>query len=277
MAVTGPGAPELRVLAETRSTNDDVRALAQEGARHGTAVAARRQLGGRGRRGHAWRSPEGGLYLSVLVRPGVGMRHFPGLPAACSLGAAEALEALGASGVGIKWPNDLVLGDGKLAGLLVEGGYAPAGDGGDGTYAVVGVGVNLRRVAALDDARGEPGADSPAALPVSCLEDALGGAVLPPFEEVARAVRDGVLARADAWADDVRAGRAAAGPLAPVMGEYFDRMPMMGRPVRAVLPDGQTFATGTLAGVDAWGRAVLVTDEGRELQLASEQASLRPR
>ena len=50
---------------------------------------------------------------------------------------------------------------------------------------------------------------------------------------------------------------------------------MLGRPVQALLPDGQPFMTGTFAGVDVWGRATVVTDDGRELELSAEQASLR--
>ena len=130
---------EIRVVDITASTLDDVRELARAGAAAGTAVAARVQSQGRGRRGHAWRSPAGGLYLSVLLRPQVPVPYFVGLPAVCALGCLRALrEASGLGRIGIKWPNDLVIDNRKLAGLLVE-----AGSGETGAFAVLGVGVNL--------------------------------------------------------------------------------------------------------------------------------------
>lgn len=64
-------------------------------------------------------------------------------------------------------------------------------------------------------------------------------------------------------------------PLSPVLGELFDRLWLMGSDVEALLPDGQAFARGRLAGLDLWGRVTLVID-GRELELSPEQAALRP-
>lgn len=87
---------------------------------------------------------------------------------------------------------------------------------------------------------------------------------------------DAVCARVDAWASDVAAGRAAAGPLAPVLSDYFDACALMGAPVEVLYPNGRVAARGTLAGVDVWGRATVRLEDGRELELAPEQASLRP-
>lgn len=88
---------------------------------------------------------------------------------------------------------------------------------------------------------------------------------------VERAARDAV----DAWAADVAAGRAAAGPLAPVLGDYFDALLGMGGPVE-VVRGGRVIARGALAGVDVWGRATVRLDNGtQELEIAPEQARLR--
>lgn len=281
-----PDLPAVRILEVTGSTNDDARELAREGAPQGTAVAARRQQGGRGRRGHAWSSPEGGLYLSIVLRPEVAPQFYVGLPAVCALGALRAVrEASGLARVGIKWPNDLVIDDRKLAGLLVE-----AGGGAGGAFAVLGVGINLVRPGAGEGAPQTPAVsagtpesvlsaedfDSPRPLDPVWLSDELATEALPSFEELAVLVRDRVVEACDAWAADVRAKRAQAGPLAPILSEYFDSVPMLGHHVVALAPTGGEICRGLFVGVDAWGRVTIRTDDGTEVDLAAEQASLRP-
>lgn len=264
----GTAAPGLRLVEETGSTNDDAKALALEGAPAGAAVAALRQTAGRGRRGHAWASPPGSLALSVVLRPDVPMPFFVGLPAVCSLGVLDALRLdAGVGRAALKWPNDVVLDGGKLAGVLVEAGCGPAG-----AHAVCGVGVNVERGPGAREGAPRGGE----ALLAAYVADALPDGAAPGIAWLAEAVRDRVCARADAWARAVRAGRAAAGPLAPVLDELFDSMPMLGRRVRALRPDGSPMGEGVLRGIDAWGRAIVLMDaDGREAELSSEQASLR--
>ncbi len=124
------------------STNDSARALALQGAAHGTAVLAKEQTRGRGTKGRAWHSPAGlGLYASFILRgPGGGALPSPHLiPLAAGLAASDAV--LETSGVecGLKWPNDIVHGGKKLGGILSEG--VSGGAGGD--FAVVGIGLNV--------------------------------------------------------------------------------------------------------------------------------------
>jgi BirA family biotin operon repressor/biotin-[acetyl-CoA-carboxylase] ligase len=124
------------------STNDAARALALQGAVHGTAVLAREQTRGRGTKGRVWHSPAGlGLYSSFILRgPGGGPLPLPHLvPLAAGLAASDAV--LETSGVecGLKWPNDIVHGGKKLGGILSEG--VSGGAGGD--FAVVGIGLNV--------------------------------------------------------------------------------------------------------------------------------------
>ena len=95
-------------------------------------------------------------------------------------------------------------------------------------------------------------------------------------DELARAVEEGVKARVASWEEQVAAGGAAAGPLAPVLSEYFDLVPLLGQPACAVYPNGNELARGRFAGVDVWGKATLVTDDGRELELSPEQAGINP-
>lgn len=271
--------PALSVVDETGSTNDDVMELGRAGEPAGTAVAAHEQTLGRGRRGHIWGSPEGGLYLSVLLRPQVPMHYLMGLSAVCALGALDALHELGATKAELKWPNDVIVPERggvvgavrKLAGILVE-----AGTGEAGVFAVCGIGVNL---AAPHIDMGSMGSARP--LSAAGLAEAMGegeaGEPLeaPGFEELARALRDHIVARVDAWEAAVRGGRGAAGPLAPILSEYFDHIPLLGHEAEAVLPDGRVCARGTFCGLDVWGRAELRLADGREVDFASEQASLR--
>jgi len=125
-----------RHYTRTDSTNTRARELAAAGAPHGTVVTAGEQTEGRGRQGRVWTAPPGkALLYSALVRP-LERRHML-LPLAVPLAVAEVAEQL-APGVecGVKWPNDVLVGRRKLAGVLIE---ARPQDG----WAVVGVGLNL--------------------------------------------------------------------------------------------------------------------------------------
>lgn len=123
----------IRTVAETGSTNDDVAALAREGAPEGLWLRAERQSGGRGRQGRAWLSPPGNLYASTIVRlrPGDPPAPTLALVAAVALHAAVSAQV---PGVRIKWPNDLLANGAKLAGILLER---------EGEAVVVGFGVNV--------------------------------------------------------------------------------------------------------------------------------------
>ena len=122
-------------VAETGSTNEDLAALARAGAAEGTWLRADRQTGGKGRQGRAWHSPVGNLYASTLVR----LRPADPPAATLALAAAVALHEVAAAlapeaGIRIKWPNDLLAGGAKLAGILLERADEAV---------IVGFGVNL--------------------------------------------------------------------------------------------------------------------------------------
>jgi BirA family transcriptional regulator, biotin operon repressor / biotin---[acetyl-CoA-carboxylase] ligase len=121
------GRPRLH-LRETPSTNDRARALAIAGAPHGALVTAAAQTAGRGRQGRTWVGPPGrALLLSLLLR-----EYDPLLPLRAGLAVAD----LAGQHARVKWPNDVLLGGRKLAGILVE---ARGQDG----WAVLGIGVNV--------------------------------------------------------------------------------------------------------------------------------------
>ncbi len=130
----------LRILKSVDSTNAELQRLAT-GRQHGQAVLVEHQAAGRGRRGRGWFSPFArNVYLSLGWRFDVGVAELGCLPLVVALAAAEALRETGVPGVGIKWPNDLVLDGAKLGGCLVE----LQGDASGPCSAVMGVGINVR-------------------------------------------------------------------------------------------------------------------------------------
>ena len=166
---------------------DRVHQLAEEGAPAGTAVLAEAQTGGRGSRGRAWHSPRGGLWLSVLYRPGspTGVEL---LSLRLGLRAAEALESVAPGpGVMLKWPNDLIVSDRKLGGILCEARW----QGASLAWIAAGIGLNVTNPIPDDlrptaTALGEhvPGASVDAILP-GLLE-----ALLRPLPEADRLTPD---------------------------------------------------------------------------------------
>lgn len=152
---------DVRHVASTGSTNADVLALGRDGEAEGVVLIADTQTAGRGRHDRRWLAePGSALLASVLLRPPFSAAGL--VTAALALGALDATVALGAAGVGIKWPNDLIVeSDGserKLAGILAEadwpasanisaGWREPAAN--DRVLVVAGIGLNLRPQASL--------------------------------------------------------------------------------------------------------------------------------
>ena len=122
------------------STNDRLKALARQGAPHGTVLIAGHQTGGHGRMGRSFHSPEGlGVYLSILLRPDCGPGELMHLTCAAAVAMYDAVETASSLRPGIKWTNDLVHGHKKLGGILTELGLSPAGKV---DYAIIGIGIN---------------------------------------------------------------------------------------------------------------------------------------
>jgi BirA family transcriptional regulator, biotin operon repressor / biotin---[acetyl-CoA-carboxylase] ligase len=100
------------------------------------------QTAGRGRGDHNWQSAAGqGLYLSVILRPSIAIEHMPLIPLAAGLAAAQAIGIATALEVDLRWPNDLLIGDRKVGGILVESKT----EAGELAFAVVGIGINVHQ------------------------------------------------------------------------------------------------------------------------------------
>ena len=126
-------------LEEVTSTNDVSKALGREGEEEGTVVLAKRQTSGRGRMGRGWSSPEGGLYLSVLLRPNLPGQVLLKMTVFSCVPVAKAIEEVGGIGVQLKWPNDLMVRGKKVGGVLVEG----VSKGAHLDFVVIGIGLNV--------------------------------------------------------------------------------------------------------------------------------------
>ena len=162
LPVAGLGSP-LHVFTSTGSTNDICVELARGGAPHGTLVVADEQRAGRGRGERRWiTSPGSALAMSVLLRPVLIGTLLPGYYTLLgSLAVVEALDQLGASSW-IKWPNDVVVESGKLAGLLAEASWL--GEVLD--FVVLGIGVNVTQDSVPPPAEID--------FPAACVEAAVG-------------------------------------------------------------------------------------------------------
>lgn len=254
----------IEVLDEVGSTNEELMRRARAAAPHGTALRARRQRAGRGRRSHEWSSPEGGLYLSLLVKPSLADRVLPGIPVVCGIGVAGALGALGCEDIRLKWPNDVICDRGKLGGILVELGRQ-SGE----VLVVCGIGINVEAVSMR-----QAGSN---ALPVAGLADCLPGASTPPsLDELATLVRASVLHEIDTWTKGVEAAGDDAAPLTGIVDAYNELLAYRGERVNVAAIDGEVLEHGVLRGVDVWGHALVELSSGEVVPYDSSQVSLRP-
>ena len=131
----------IRTLSESSSTNDDVKAAARAGEPEGFVIIADRQTAGRGRLRRAFFSPDGsGLYMSILLRPGMSLADSVLITAAAAVAVAEAIEQVSGRSARIKWVNDIYLDGKKVCGILTEGAVDADGKL---QYAVLGIGVNV--------------------------------------------------------------------------------------------------------------------------------------
>lgn len=225
---------------DTGSTNDDARALARSGAKEGTVVLASRQTSGRGRLGRAWVSPAGGAYISVVLRPPVAPADLGPLALVVALGIARGLERLGVEAK-VKWPNDVMVGGRKLAGVLLE--MTAESDRVD--WVVAGFGINVRR-----------GADGwPDAAYVSDDRPEHG------VPRVTAAVLDGVAAAYGEWLDHGFSAMAE---------EYRHRSTLIGEAVTVRSMDAIIRAEGVVVGIDDEGRLLVEGPGGVEAVSAGE-------
>jgi BirA family biotin operon repressor/biotin-[acetyl-CoA-carboxylase] ligase len=224
----------------TGSTQATALALAGQGAPEWTLVAAGHQTAGRGRLGRTWLDAPGALLVSIVLRPPVEPERAGLLTLLAGLGMAEALGDSGVE-VGCKWPNDLLVDEQKVGGILAESVVRE----GRLAHVVLGLGVNLAGAPEVPGARGLGGLDA--------------ATVLGAFLEV--------------FARDERAF--AAGAVGGALDRYRWRCVTLGRPVRATTVEGQV-VEGVAEDVDGDGALLVRTDEGVRTIRSGEVEHLRP-
>ncbi|HXP29939.1 MAG TPA: biotin--[acetyl-CoA-carboxylase] ligase [Stellaceae bacterium] len=238
--------PFFRLLKfdQVGSTNGEAKRLAAAGAPEGTLVWAREQSAGRGRRGRAWASPAGNLYLSLVLRPDCAPRAAAqlGFAAAVAVGETCARFLPQAAELRYKWPNDVLLDGRKLAGILLESQSA-----GEARLAwlVLGIGINL--------------ASHPEATQYPATSLAAAGAVVTP-ETMIAVLAERLLAWYERW-------RGAEG-FAAVRRAWLLRAHGLGSEIRVRL--AQSELAGRFAGLDGDGGLLLDGAEGRRRIAAGE-------
>ncbi|AFL98620.1 birA, biotin-(acetyl-CoA-carboxylase) ligase [Desulfitobacterium dehalogenans ATCC 51507] len=129
---------QLFLFEELPSTNDRIKDMARQGGEHGTVVIAKRQTIGHGRMQRVWESPDGGLWLSLLLKPRLSLGDAAKLTLSAGVALAQTLQDLYRLEVRIKWPNDIVIQGRKIAGILGE----VAGEWNTVQTLILGIGVN---------------------------------------------------------------------------------------------------------------------------------------
>lgn len=211
------------------STNAEALALARAGERGPLWVTARCQSAGRGRRGSTWVSPAGNLYASLLVSEPVPPEHAPQLSFVAALAVHDAVAECAPTldpSLTLKWPNDLLLGGAKLAGILIEGENEPR------FVAVIGIGVNC--------------AHHPDDTPYPATDLATAGALVPP-ERLFAALAGAMQMRLAEW----QRGEG----FATTRATWLKRAAGLGQTIRVRLPEGEL--SGRFEGIDEVGRLLL--------------------
>jgi BirA family biotin operon repressor/biotin-[acetyl-CoA-carboxylase] ligase len=236
---------ELYAFAALDSTNTTAAELAQDGTPEGTLVVADYQRRGRGRGGSRWETPPGtAVAMTLVLRPAIGHPlRWTGLGA---LAVTDGLEQEGLA-ARIKWPNDVLLGGRKVAGILAEAAW----DGDRLRYLVLGIGVNVSAGSVPHEGL---------AFPATHVEEYARRAISRP-RLISSIVRS--LAR---WYAGLGSWE--------FLQTWEDRLAFKGERVRVEL--AQAVIEGKLLGLGPEGEARLLLDDGREVSCAGEARSLRP-
>jgi BirA family transcriptional regulator, biotin operon repressor / biotin---[acetyl-CoA-carboxylase] ligase len=244
-ALTGDGSrwTELRVVEATPSTNADLAAVGRTTGREGLVLVAEHQTAGRGRLGRSWVTPaRAAITMSVLIRPhNVPVARWPWIPLLSGLAVAAAVRQVAGVSAELKWPNDVMVEDRKLAGLLVERLDDAVGAG--RAAAVIGIGIN---VTTLND-------ELPAPLSTSL---ALESATTTDRNTVIKAV----LRRLEGLLSEWEAGDGR--PSSGLQTAYVSACSTIGQQVRVDLAAAESIE-GVATGIDETGRLLVDTDSGQ--------------
>ena len=192
-------------------------------------------------------SPSSGEKLfevATVVRLGVSMPYVPAVPYVVALGLCQFLRAADEN-FGICWPYDICYKDQIVASIKATVGYQ------EGMFAVVSVVADVKTLSSAFD-------------------------VADNTEFLANKVSELVVQSIGVWEQQVKRARSFAGPIALILSDYFDMVPLLGQQVNKVYPSGSVALTARFGGIDVWGHAILVDQDGKEILVSEEEASVVP-
>jgi len=221
-------------LGAVASTMEEARRLAETGAADRTVVRAVEQTGGRGRMGRQWSSPPGNVYMTAILRPDAPTARAAELSIVAAVALADAVARFGGD-VALKWPNDVLLNGGKVAGVLLEA----VAEGSVLKAVLIGIGVNVASRPELPDRR------------TSRIEGAEADTV---FEALVAALD----ARYRQWCRDGLTG---------IRSAWLARGPAIGAPL--TIYQGGERLEGRFAGMETDGTLVLALADGSTRRIAS--------
>lgn len=238
-------------LDTVESTNEEAARMAREGAPAGTLVCARRQTAGRGRRGRTWASPAGNLYASLVLRPDCAPAAAPQLSFVAALAAADTIRPRlpTPAALRLKWPNDLLIGGRKVAGLLLE---TESTEARRLDWLIVGMGINVVSFPEDVDAT------------ATCLT-AEGAAAATPAD-----LLDSFMAIFPGWA-----ARWQREGFAPIRQAWLDSAAGLGSAISARLSN-ETLR-GDFVGLDEDGALMLALPDGSRRKIAAGDVFFAPR
>jgi len=225
---------DLRYFESIDTTMREAALLAEQGAESGTAVVADGQTAGQGRHGHAWISEKGlGLYVSVLLRPALRRESSPTLTMALGLATAEAIAK--ATGVicDLRWPNDIMIGDRKAAGILTQLVESAA---------VAGIGINVNQMRFPDE----------------LAEEATSLRIASGSQQSRETILIELLPAVDRYVEILEENGS------PAILDLFSRRSSYASGKRVVIGKGPSAVQGTTAGLDASGFLVVRKDDGSD-------------
>ena len=182
--------------------------------------------------------------VATVVRLGVSMPYVPAVPYVVALGLCQFLRAVDES-FGICWPYDICYKDQVVASIKATAGYQ------EGMFAVVSIVADSKALCSALD-------------------------VADNTELLANRVSELVVQSISAWEQQVKRARSFAGPIALILSDYFDMVPLLGQQVNKVYPSGNVALTARFGGIDVWGHAILVDQDGKEILVSEEEASVVP-
>jgi hypothetical protein len=182
--------------------------------------------------------------VATVVRLGVSMPYVPAVPYVVALGVCQFLRAAD-EGFGICWPYDICYKDQVVASIKATAGYQ------EGMFAVVSVVADAKVLNLAFD-------------------------VADNTELLAKRVSELVVHSVSAWEQQVKRARSFAGPIALILSDYFDMVPLLGQQVDKVYPSGNVALTARFGGIDVWGHAILVDKDGKEILVSEDEASVVP-